>query len=77
MLIPIVYANGKHDLVKGFILDQLIDNNNVIRFKRTDGWVSLDSGKLRSKKIDYQYAGPRRRFADQNAAIDRLIEDIL
>ncbi len=77
MLIPIVYTNGKHDLVKGFILDRLIENNDIVRFKRNDGWVSIDSGKLRRSRINYSYDGPRRRFNDKNEELDRLINKIL
>jgi hypothetical protein len=77
MLIPVVYTNGKHDLVKGFILDRLIENSDITSFKRIEGWVSLDSKKLRSKRIDYDYDGPRRRTNDRNSELDRMIEDIL
>jgi hypothetical protein len=77
MLIPIVYTNGKHDLVKGFILDRLIESNDITKFKRTEGWVNLKSSKLRSQRIDYGYLGPRRRTNDQNSELDRMISDIL
>ncbi|MDB4609664.1 hypothetical protein OAH46_01090 [Verrucomicrobia bacterium] len=77
MLIPVVYTNGKHDLVKDFILNRLIEDNNILSFKRTEGWISLDSGKLRGKRIDYDYDGPRRRTQDPNSELDRMIEDIL
>lgn len=77
MLIPIVYTNGKHDLVKGFILDRLIESSGITKFKRTEGWVNLASGSLRGKRIDYDYDGPRRRTKDQNSELDQMIENIL
>lgn len=61
MLIPVIYPNGSHDLVKDFYLDYLIDAEKIDRFKRGDGWVSLSSGNVRRRKNKPTYSGPERR----------------
>ncbi len=60
MLIPIVYSNGKHDMIKDFMLSHLIDNNGIAKFKRSTGWVSISSPELRRSK-NTSYTGPERR----------------
>lgn len=63
MLIPVIYPNGSHDLVKDFYLDYLIEEKKIDQFKRSDGWVSIFSDSIRSKKSRAKYTGPERRQA--------------
>ena len=65
MLIPVVYKNGKHDLVKDFVLDRLIENRAIMRFKRKTGWVDIISGRVRRRQR-YNYDGPRRRSGEED-----------
>jgi len=61
MLIPVIYPDGRHDMVKEFILTKLIEENGIEKFKRSDGWVDIDSDKVRGKRWRPSYAGPERR----------------
>ncbi len=67
MLIPVVYPNGKHDLVKDFLLSHLIENKGITKFKRSDGWIGIDSADIRRASNTY-YIGPRRRQHDSELA---------
>lgn len=64
MLIPVLYANGKHDMVKDFMLSRLIDNREIEQFKRSEGWVNVRTGPLRGQKATRLYDGPERRRAE-------------
>jgi hypothetical protein len=61
MLIPVIYPNGSHDLVKEFYLDYLIETKKIEKFKRTSGWVAISAKDIRSKKSRKPYYGPERR----------------
>ena len=72
MLIPIVYTNGKHDLVKNFLLSQLIDDKRILKFRRSNGWVSISENNiLRSEERPF-YDGPKSRL--QDSASSELME---
>ena len=71
MLIPVMYLNGKHDLVKDFMLSNLIDSQGIVKFKRSNGWVSIDSGSIRrtgSTGSTALYNGEERRQYESTAA---------
>jgi len=62
MLIPVIYPNGKYDMVKDFFLSKLIKQDKILGFKRQDGWVSIGSSQVRRKNSpDEYYFGPERR----------------
>jgi hypothetical protein len=61
MLIPVMYPNGKHDQVKDFMLSTLIDNRNLVKFKRSNGWVNVTTDNIRSTRSISLYAGEERR----------------
>ena len=63
MLIPVIYLNGKQDMVKGYYLTELIERNEISRFKRKDGWISLPADNIRKGEIGF-YTGPERRGGD-------------
>ena len=67
MLIPVVYPDGKHDLVKDFLLSRLIEDKGIAKFKRSDGWVSTSSKNLRRSENPF-YDGPKRRLQDSESA---------
>ena len=72
MLIPVIYPNGKHDLVKDYLLSRLIDDKGIIKFKRSNGWVSATASNIRNtEKLSY-YDGPKRRL--QDSEIEELVE---
>lgn len=63
MLIPVVYHNGRHDWVKPPILDQLIQDQVISRFRRSSGWVEIGKDPIRqgNRKV---YCIPERRQAE-------------
>lgn len=66
MLIPVVYPNGSHDLVKDFYLSHLISSRKIDRFKRDSGWVDIDSSNVREKNQPRHYNGPERRESQRS-----------
>jgi len=61
MLIPVVYPDGRHDLIKPDLLDRLLSESAVTRFRRADGWVEVSNGEpRRGRRV---YAFPERRAA--------------
>lgn len=61
MLIPVIYPDGKHDLVKDFILSRLIGSQEIAQFKRRDGWVSVNAEDVRIDRSMSLYSGEERR----------------
>ncbi len=68
MMIPVIYLNGRHDLVKDFMLSRMIDNQEIVRFKRSEGWVDITSGKIRRSGGRGHYLGAERRRNEHNQA---------
>ena len=62
MLIPVIYVDGKHDLVKDFSLSQLIVQRSIVKFKRRQGWVDINSDQLRKSDQRSVYFGRERRL---------------
>ncbi len=60
MMIPIVYTNGRHDMIKDFMLSKLIDSRGISKFKRSSGWVDINSSEVRNS-FKSDYTGPERR----------------
>lgn len=59
MFIRVIYNTGKHSEVKPFQLDKLISSGRIIKFLRSDGWVTLGTDSIRG--IGGIYTGPDRR----------------
>ncbi|MCD6580311.1 MAG: hypothetical protein J7K90_00795 [Desulfuromusa sp.] len=68
MLIPVMYPSGKHDLVKDFTLDQLIDNQGIVKFKRRNGWIDISADNIRSSQFTSFYHGEERRQTEPTIA---------
>jgi len=47
MLIPILRTDNHYDYVKEFILDNLIELKEVVKFKRITGWVTIGTDTVR------------------------------
>ncbi|BCR05093.1 hypothetical protein DESUT3_21620 [Desulfuromonas versatilis] len=64
MLIRIMYPDRGQDMVKPFLLSQLIDKNLIRKFKRSSGWVDVRCDPIRgqSKRL---YLGHERRAREQ------------
>lgn len=63
MLIPVIYPNGNHDMVKDFLLNKMIEQQEIIQFKRKEGWIDIKSDKVRAQSRKF-YNGPERRQLD-------------
>ena len=64
MLIPVIYSDGKHDLVKDFTLPKLIVKRSIVKFKRKQGWVDINSDELRKSDERSVYFGRERRHIE-------------
>ncbi len=72
MLISVVYKDRRHDLVKGFILDQLLEAGELKKFYRHSEkkWVVVGTDPVRG--MGGKNSGFRRRQSD--AALTNYIE---
>jgi len=61
VLIPVIYLNGKQDMVKEFFLAELIERREIEKFKRREGWVRLPFDQIRRQGHSESYSGPERR----------------
>lgn len=60
MLIPVVYKNGKEDLVEQKFLDILLHIGEIQEFRRSDHWVNVAEDPIRSSQQSH-YNGDNRR----------------
>ena len=63
-MIRVIYRNGDEDLVSPKFLDILLFINEVDKFQRSGGWVSVADGKVRRQTLG-SYAGKERRRHSQ------------
>jgi hypothetical protein len=63
MMIRVMYSDGRFDLVKKPMLDQLLEQNRLASFKRSDGWAVVGRDPIRSSG-NSAYPGPERRIPD-------------
>ncbi|MCF6265387.1 MAG: hypothetical protein L3J57_02435 [Desulfuromusa sp.] len=68
MLIPVIYPNGKHDLVKDFVLTRLIADQDILKFKRSHGWVNITADNIRVIGSTSLYDGEERRQSELEPA---------
>ena len=59
MSIRVMYTNGKTGMVENYQLDDLIASGKIKKFRRADGWVSVDIDPIR--KTDELEIKPKRR----------------
>ena len=60
-MIPVVYKNGKEDLVEQKFLDILLHIGEIQEFRRSDHWVNVAEGPIRSSQHG-EYNGEDRRI---------------
>jgi len=58
MLIHVNYPDNRFDFVKENILDNLIESKQILRFRRSSGWVTLGMDPVRASKREYTYKTP-------------------
>ena len=61
MLIQVGRSDNRYDYVKDFMLDKLIAANEIVRFRRSSGWVTIGVDPIRKGGIDRAYDGEERR----------------
>jgi len=61
MLIRVVYADGRYDLVKPFKLDALLAEDQVRMFLRSGRWVMVGRDALRRNRLTSYPGADRRR----------------
>lgn len=60
-MIPVVYKNGKEDMVEQKFLDILLHLGEVQEFRRSDHWVNVSEDPIRSSR-QCEYSGDNRRI---------------
>ena len=61
MMIRVMYSDGRFDMVKPSLLDDLIQKQTVTSFKRNSGWAVVGRDPIRSKGRG-NYRGLERRL---------------
>jgi hypothetical protein len=59
MLIKVIYQNGESDMVKPFLLDDIIASGKIMKFFRSGRWVTVGVDPVRGNGSFYK--GPERR----------------
>ena len=62
-MIPVVYRNGKEDLIEQKFLDILLHIGEIQEFRRSDHWVNVTEDPIRSHR-QATYSGNNRRCND-------------
>ena len=71
MQLRVVHQDGQYYFVSDSMLTSLIEFSEITKFKRSDGWVDIDSRHVR--RTSRQYIGPEKRsnlIADPPSPID-------
>ena len=62
MMIRVMYSDGRFDIIKPELLDNLIKEQVVTSFKRASGWAVVGRDPVRSSGRG-NYGGAERRVA--------------
>lgn len=57
-IVRVAYGNNTYDYVNEQTLNDLIESNRIIKFKRITGWVTLGVDTLRNKNRDHTFRYP-------------------
>jgi hypothetical protein len=47
MLIRVIYQDDTYDMVKPLLLDMLISENKIKKFRRSEGWAAVGIDRMR------------------------------
>jgi hypothetical protein len=64
--IDVILTDGSSYQIQPEVLDVLLDNNRVLKFKRAKGWVIVGVDPVRAKRRNNSYDiyyGPERRYS--------------
>ena len=62
MMIRVMYSDGRFDIVKPNLLEELIEQDVITSFKRSTGWAVVGRDPIRSPDRA-EYSGAERRVA--------------
>lgn len=62
MHVWIMYQNGNFDIVKSFLLEDLISSNKIKKFLRSEGWITVGVNTIRGQGGYYE--GAERQAKD-------------
>ncbi len=65
MLISVIYQDDTHDLVKPFLLNELLAAGKVKKFLRSDGWAIVGISPMRKNDSTYKSYDVERRHNSQ------------
>ena len=57
MLIQVIRTGNNYDYVKDFMLDSMIESQEIAKFKRSTGWVTIGADPIRESKRDSVFNG--------------------
>lgn len=60
MLVEVIYNSGNKGMVESNELGMLINSKLISRFKRSTGWIDIDSEEIRRKR-HLVYGGEEKR----------------
>ncbi|MBW2477571.1 MAG: hypothetical protein JRE63_09655 [Deltaproteobacteria bacterium] len=68
MHIDVILRDGTYHHFTPRVLDVLLETNRVLKFRRSNGWVSVDMEPVRRRRLpdpneDDDYLGPERRIS--------------
>lgn len=64
MLIHVIRAGNHYDYVKDFMLDLLIASKQIVKFKRSSGWVAIGVDPIRKWKRSGLSLGTQKKETD-------------
>jgi hypothetical protein len=59
MIIRVMYYDRKYDMVNASALDKLITSGGILKFYRTEGWITIGKDPIRG--LGGTYNGQERR----------------
>ncbi len=62
MSLQVRYQGGMYGFVHESMLTALIEDKEITKFKRSGGWVDIDSPYVRKADRPASYMGPERRL---------------
>ena len=62
MLIRVIYINRRYDMIKNFLLQDMIDAGIIWSFKRSSGWVVVGEDPVRREQRPFPGRDRRRHL---------------
>ena len=55
----VIFTNGEEKVIPAYMLDYLIQENKIVAFFRSDGWVQVDRDSIRKRQLPLIHTGER------------------